>query len=41
MRGKQGDMYGNWNRGILGSDGIAGIIDVAYELELGAGRFIR
>ena len=34
-------MYDSWNRGILGYDGIADIIDVAYELESGAGRFMR
>lgn len=34
-------MYGSWDRGILGCDGIANIIDVAYEFEFGAGRLMR
>ena len=31
----------SWDRGILGCDGIADIIDVAYELESVAGWFMR
>lgn len=34
-------MYDSWDWRILGCDGIADIIDVVYELESGAGRFMR
>lgn len=33
-------MHGSWDREILGCDGVAGIIDVAYEFELGAVKSI-
>lgn len=47
MKGKQGEMYGNRGRGILGYDGIADIIGVACKLNrvpvglYGGGSVIR